>query len=174
LFGPVVSAFIAIYYTRYADKKKIMTDRRLEVFRNLMKTRGFQLHPDHVMSLNLVQSDFADDTDVMMNLKNYIDFLYRPIPATHPESQRHADERELLFGKLLVSLAKCLNIKLEADEVRHFRYSPVGWASTENEQQQVRKLLISVLQGTAPIAIKPAASPQVPADGGQSLFPPPP
>lgn len=174
LFGPVVSALIAIYYTRYADKAKLKMDRRIEVLRNLMKTRGFRLHPDHVMSLNLIQTDFNDDANVMADFKNYIDHLYKTMPTTSPEDQRFDDEREMLFGKLLISIAKSLDINLQVDEVKHFRYSPTGWASAEIEQQQVRKLLISVLQGITPISVKSAAQPQPPAAGMQTLFPPSP
>ncbi len=170
LLGPVVSALIAIYYTRYADEKRIKDSRRFEVFRNLMKTRGFQLHQDHVMSLNLIPSDFHDDTDVMAKFKEYINHLYRPVPENQSESQRFFEERDLLFGKLLVAIAGSLKISISADELKHFTYSPVGWASIEHEQQQARKLLIQVLQGTAPIAIKPVQL-QSNLPGQPALFP---
>lgn len=174
LFGPVISAFIAIYYTRYADKQKIKNARRFEVFRNLMKTRGFQLHPDHVMSLNLIPSDFNDDTDVMMKFKEYINHLYRPNPSDTSENQRFFAERELLFGKLLVSIANSLRINIDADEVMHFKYSPMGWASVEIEQEQLRKLWINVLQGSTPISVKPVVQESVLPQGQSALFPGPP
>lgn len=156
LFGPIVSALIAIYYTRYADRQKVKDDRRFEVFRNLMKTRGFQLHPDHVMSLNLVPSDFKDNPDVMIKFKEYINHLYRAVPSETSESQRFTAERQMLFEKLLVSIAKSLSINIDAAEVTHFTYAPMGWASVENEQQQIRKLMMNVLQGLTPISVKPA------------------
>lgn len=171
LLGPIISASIAIYYTRYADKQKIINDRRFEVFRNLMKTRGFPLHQDHVMSLNLIQADFHDNSDVMTKFRDYINHLYRPIPPEVAESQRFFAEREMLFGKFIKSIAKSLQIVLDPEEIKHFTYFPSGWASIENEQQQLRKLLINVLQGTAPISVKPAIA-QQPIQPG--LFPEPP
>ncbi len=175
LFGPIISGLIvAIYYTRYADKQKIKAVRRFEVLRNLMKTRGFQLHPDHVMSLNLIPLDFNDDTDVMARFREYIDHLYRPIPAGEAENQRFSAERELLFGRLLVSIANSLGINIDAGEVQHFRYSPVGWASAENEQQQIRRLLMNVLQGLTPISVRPAAQEPGLPHGQSTLFPEPP
>jgi hypothetical protein len=174
LFGPVISAFIAIYYTRYADKHKIKTARRFEVFRNLMKTRGFQLHPDHVMSLNLIPSDFNDDTDIMANFREYIDHLYRPIPTNESENQRFSAERDLLFGKLLVSIANSLSINIDASEVQHFRYAPIGWASVEIEQQQIRRLMMNVLQGLTPISVRPAVQESGLPQGQSALFPGPP
>lgn len=174
LFGPVISAFIAIYYTRYADKQKIKTARRFEVFRNLMKTRGFQLHPDHVMSLNLIPSDFNDDADVMAKFKEYIDHLYRLIPNAEAENQRFSAERELLFGKLLVSIASSLSINIDASEVQYFRYSPIGWASVELEQHQIRRLMMSVLQGLTPISVRPFAQEPGLPQARSALFPEPP
>jgi hypothetical protein len=174
LFGPVISAFIAIYYTRYADKQKIKNARRFEVYRNLMKTRGFQLHPDHVMSLNLIQSDFNDDTDVMTKFREYIDHLYRPVPTDEAENQRFSAERDLLFGKLLVSIANSLSINIDASEVQHFKYSPMGWASVEIEQQQLRRLLMGVLQGLTPIFVKPFVQESMLTQGQSALFPGPP
>lgn len=174
VLGPVLSVLIAMYYTRYADKQKVKDDRRFEVFRNLMKTRGFQLHPDHVMSLNLVQSDFKDNPDVMIKFKEYIKHLYRPVPTDEAENQRFSEERELLFGNLLVSIAKSLSININASEVQHFRYSPVGWASIENEQTQVRRLLMDVLRGLTPISVKPAVQGAGLPEALSTLFPGPP
>jgi len=171
LFGPIISALIAIYYTRYADKKKIINVRRFEVFRNLMKTRGLPLHPDHVMSLNLIQSDFNDDADTMAKFRDYINHLYRPVPNDPSENERFFAERELLFGKLLVSIANSLRINIDADEVKHFKYSPMGWASVEIEQQQLRKLLINVLQGITPISVKPIVQELTLQQGQPALFP---
>ncbi len=174
LFGPIISAFIAIYYTRYADKQKVKNARRFEVFRNLMKTRGFQLHPDHVMSLNLIPSDFNDDTDVMVKFKEYINHLYRPIPTEESENQRFSAEREMLFGKLLMAIANSLNINIDAIEVQHFKYSPMGWASVEIEQQQLRRLMMGVLQGLTPISVRPFIQDSGLQQGQSALFPGPP
>ena len=174
LFGPIISVLIAINYTRYADGQKIKNDRQFEVFRNLVKTRGFQLHPDHVISINLIPLDFKDDTDVMAKFKEYINHLYRPIPNETSENQRFTDEREMLFGKLLVSIAKSLSINIDAAEVKHFTYSPMGWASVENEQQQIRRLMMSVLQGLTPISVKPADQESGLQQALSTLFPGPP
>jgi len=67
-----------------------------------------------------------------------------------------------------------LEFDREADEVRHFRYAPVGWANIEIEQQQVRKLLINVLHGITPISVKPATQEQITPQPSGTLFPRPP
>jgi hypothetical protein len=170
--GPITSTFIAVYYTHAEDKDRLKTDRKLEVFRNLIKTRAFPLHPDFVMSLNLVQVDFADDDKVMSCWKGYIDHLYKSVPSDGNDAQRFNDEKSLLFGKLIVSIAASLGIPLSSEEVKHFGYMPTGWAINENEQQQLRKLMIGVCQGLNPIAIKPAPQNAVQLSG--SVFPPPP
>ena len=139
-----------------------------------MKTRGFQLHPDHVMALNLIPADFNDNVDVLTKFRAYIDHLYRPQPTDSGEAVRFSDERELIFGRLLVSIGKSLSVNLESDEVRHFRYAPMGWTSNEIEQQHTRKLLISVLQGITPISIRNLTDqPRLPP-GPPGLFPHPP
>ena len=107
-------------------------------------------------------------------MKDYINHLYRPIPSDGGENQRFFAERELLFGQLLVTIAKSLSINLDADEVRHFRYAPIGWANVEVEQQQVRKLLINFLQGITPISVRPAAGQPPTSQAPPALFPQPP
>lgn len=178
VFGPITSTLIAVYYTRYADRRRLRLDRQMAIFRDLMKTRAYRLHADHVMALNLIPSDFCDDADVMEKFKAYIDHLYRQAPTNEPDSQRFNEEGEMLFGKLLVSVGRALDIEVDGEEIRHFRYTPGGWISTELEQTQVRKLLINVLQGLTPIAVKASnVAGQAPAQTQgivPGVFPPPP
>lgn len=170
LVGPIASTLIAIYYTRYSDEKRRTQDRQVEIFRNLMKTRGVRLHPDHVNSLNLIQTDFKNDSEVMSTWKEYINFLYRSIPANATDNFRHTEEGEMLFSNLLVAIGKALGITLNSTEIKHFQYAPNGWQTDENDQRHVRKLLMNVLQGLSPLAIKQASTTEYIA----GVFPPPP
>ncbi len=173
LIGPIASTFIAIYYTRYSDEKKRTNDRRVDIFRNLMKTRGVRLHPDHVHSLNLIQTDFNDSSDVMQKWKEYINYLYKSIPTDTNDNLRYNEEGELLFSNLLVAIGKTVNISLDASEIKHFRYAPDGWLHDENDQRQARKLLIRVLSGLTPITVR-ASDEQQSSPNVVGLFPPPP
>lgn len=174
VIGPVLATLIAIYYTRYADARKVTRERRLEVFRNLMKTRAFVLHQDHVMSLNLVASDFSDDRPVIESLRRYMDHLYISPPPGQPESQRFASETNQLFADLMVAMGRSLGITLDSGELQYLRYFPTGWAATEMEQTQIRRALLQVLQGVPPISVRQAMPSQPGATGQNALFPPPP
>jgi hypothetical protein len=172
-FGPILSALMVIYITRHIDADRHKTERKSEIFYHLAKTRNFRLHADHVVSLNLVPVVFADNDFVMKNFKNYIEHLYKQVPIDQQEGQRFEEARDVLFGKLLVSIGRSLGMDFAADEMRYFGYMPNGWAETENEQGQVRKLLINVLRGLSPIAIKPTVQQSL-NPPNSSLFPPPP
>ena len=170
-FGPIISAIVAVYITRYVDANKIDKERKLDILRHLMKTRNIRLHPDHVMSLNLVPLVFSNDPKVIEKFKNYIEHLYTKIPNDQDEGVRFEKKRDLLFWGLISAIAKSLGVEIEPQEAEHFGYVPNGWTTTENEQAQLRKLLIAVLGGNAAISVRPAPQERLTPT---QLFPPPP
>ena len=61
--GPIAAVLI----TRLIDNYRLRSDRRIDVFRTLMRTRKMKLTPEHVGALNVVEIEFHGERKV-----NYI------------------------------------------------------------------------------------------------------
>ena len=58
--GPVLAVLIA----RWMEYRRTRYERRMDIFRTLMRTRRSRLFLDHVSALNLVEIEFRDDNNV--------------------------------------------------------------------------------------------------------------
>jgi hypothetical protein len=59
--GTLTSPIIAVIVTRLMDDRRSKRDRRWAIFETLMLTRRTPLSLDHVMALNRVEIEFADN-----------------------------------------------------------------------------------------------------------------
>ncbi|MDS1135976.1 DUF6680 family protein [Nitratireductor indicus] len=172
-----------------------------ESFRSgaVMRTRRTPIAPDFVGALNLVEIEFQSDKPVLDAFKN----LMRHFGTEHPRRQNEQtggvddageiklrderfdkrlwDERAALIAKLLHSIAKALNFKIEQLEIFEGGYSPQGWQNIENEQWAVRRYIIDLALGrrVVPVALinipgRDSAAEAPPADAqGNNIEPEP-
>ena len=95
-FGPIA----AVYVTRFIDASRENRQRRLELFKTLMKTRGTRLHYEHVGALNLVEIEFYKEQRVLEALERYFQHLNDAVtPNNWQQKSNH------LFTKLLSEMA---------------------------------------------------------------------
>jgi len=59
--GPI----FAVLVTPWVDNERLKQNRRMEVFRTLLRTRRIRLNPDHVGALNLVEIEFYGEKGVL-------------------------------------------------------------------------------------------------------------
>ncbi|WP_193187634.1 DUF6680 family protein [Nisaea sediminum] len=159
IFGPIM----AIVVTRIVDAIREKRERRMEVFRTLMRTRRTPMYPEHVGALNLVEIEFFDQKDVVQKLRDLFAHLggqqarseseRTDIPGLTSDQIRQRDnsygrrlseERERLRSKLLHSIAKSLGFNIEQLEIFEGGYSPQGWANIEDEQSLIRRWIIEL------------------------------
>jgi hypothetical protein len=69
--GPIAAVII----TRFIDHRRDKYNRKMEIFRKLMRTRRAKLSADHVEALNLIEIEFYKDRNVMANFRLYIQHL---------------------------------------------------------------------------------------------------
>jgi hypothetical protein len=167
LIGPIA----AVMVTRYIDGKRTEQQRRMDVFRTLMRTRRLQLSPDHVGALNLVEIEFHGEKDVLSAWRDYLTHLARPHSAHQTPAQQAAltRERDGLLTKLLHAIARSLKFHIEQLEIFEGGYTPQGWADDELQLRALRYFMLEVLRGNSPIPVTLSTG-RAPAD----LFPPPP
>lgn len=166
LLGPVLAILVA----RHLEAKKHERDRKMDVFRTLMRTRRAPISHDHVGALNLVEIEFANNAGVMTAFKNLIsDFgaTHTPKPGEDERvfQARIYGNRQKLLARLLHAIAGDLDFKIEQLEIFEGGYTPQGWHDVDWEQTQARRYLVDLASRKAavPVAVidlvrPPAAS----------------
>lgn len=145
---------VGVYLTRCLDDYKDKKQRRIDIFRTLMRTRGVRLSYDHVGALNLVEVEFADKKDVIDAWKAYLTELGVPYP-TNDESGVLVKQQKTnkLLTRLIDEIAKALKFQIEQLDILETNYTPQGWLDDEAQQRYLRTLLISLLSGNNPLPI---------------------
>lgn len=143
-FAAVVGPILAVVITRMSDKRREVTERRMDIFRTLMRTRKMPIHYDHVGALNLIEIEFAKEKKVIAAWKAYFLKLNERFPTNLPSQA--ADEvisqRQKLLTKLIFEISQVLQFKVEQLDILDGSYVPQGWSDDETEQRIIRMSLI--------------------------------
>lgn len=167
VFGPIVAVFL----TRHLDNRRFKSDRRMEIFKDLMRTRRTRLSRDHVGALNLVEIEFHDVPKVIAAWQAHMKHLSDRTPrdgdqGAWDEWNRTGDRN---LTKLLHALASELGFKIDGLDIFEGGYSPQGWTNIEDQQNMLRFLTLEVLKGNRALPVTNQVNPPP-----NSPYPPPP
>lgn len=151
LVGPIA----AVVVTRFMDDRSTQKARRYQIFRDLMRTRAAKISPPHVEALNLVEIEFHSIPRVKDAWQRYMENLFAATPVDSAEQSNFFLKREQLFIKLVQEVSKKVGLRsVDITDAMTNNYYPMGWQNEQQEQEQVRRLLIAVLSGTKPMTVK--------------------
>lgn len=146
VFATLVGPIFAIWASEWRQKNRHNQERKEWVFRALMTTRSARLHPDHIQALNHIAFVFSDHKEIVDAWGLYFSHLKTEQGST-PDSQKvWNDKSNTLFADLLHLMAKDLNISFSKTDIIQPSYYPRGYELTEDEQQQLRRLLLELLK----------------------------
>lgn len=151
LLGPI----IAVQLTRYLDDKKEERERKLQVFKTLMATRAYVVSWDHVGALNRIDLEFdkniPNEKAVIEAWKAYLDLLGDRAMSPEPWNTKRVD----LLVELLHKMAQVLNYDFDKTHIKNSSYAPAVHGNIEDEQRDIRKGVIELLQGkrSLPMAV---------------------
>jgi len=165
LCGPV----LAVQAQKWIETAREKRNRRLNVFKRLMATRGATLSPGHVEALNMIDLEFAGrgkkNEQVRRGWREYLDHLGSL--SQDPEQQRQdmpawTQRTGDLLADLLVDMGKAVGYDFDRVQIRRGIYIPIGHANFELETQAIRRLLIQLLAGerTLPLDVRSLPSPE--------------
>jgi hypothetical protein len=194
LLAIVMGPCIGVLLARYLQDRDFNRERRMDIFRTLMRTRRTPMWPDHVGALNLVEIQFAKEKDVIDAWRELFKHLGTPHARRSEETisdgmspeetgerdrryyTRLGEERQRLLAKLLHAMAKALDFKIEQLEIFEGGYTPQGWADIEVEQNVIRRFaaLLAAGQRALPIAVWDYTNVSQTATTQNPMFPPPP
>lgn len=153
-YGPIRAVKVA----REEETKAARIRQKAEIFSSLMKTRRFQLDPEHVSALNLIQVFFSDEPAVLASYKGYIRLLSRrSIPGVADESLWK--ERDDAFIDLVSEIAKALGYPQDKKEIEELAYSPEGWANDNATIRKLHALMVELFEHKRALPITPLVRP---------------
>lgn len=171
IIGPIWSVKI----TRASDERREAAQRKSNIFTSLMKTRKFQLNPEHVMALNLVQVEFYHNAKVLAAHRHYMTLLYRPIhEANDPTLDRALEENDDALYDLLYEIGVDVGYQFDKRDLKKLAYGPKGWIDEETQLRNFRQLMVEVLLGKRGFPTIDYSKVQAAQAVMNGKFPPPP
>ena len=151
VIGPIAAVVIGLWLEDRREKKQ----RKLETFRMLMRTRMARLSGDHVAGLNIVELEFRDAPNVMAAWKHYMEHLDTPLPAQPDRVDAFLADRNNRFTKLLYEIGVSLGFRIEQLDILRGNYAPQAWANDEEQQRELRTMMVELLAGQRPLPVMP-------------------
>jgi hypothetical protein len=146
VFATLVGPILAIWASEWRQKNRQNQERKEWVFRTLMTTRSARLQPDHIQALNHIAFVFADHQEIVDAWGLYFANLKSDQGSTPDSQNRWQEKSNTLLADLLHLMAKVLNISFSKTYIIQPSYYPRGYELTEEEQQQLRRLLLELLR----------------------------
>jgi hypothetical protein len=154
--GPV----LAVQAQKFVERLSAAKDRREGIFKALMATRGAILSPRHVEALNMIELEFqgAQFRDVREAWKSYLDHL-NTVTTDHTATQIWGAKREDLLAALLAAMGRALGYEFFGNlDIKKGWYAPMQHGRDDEEQRQLRALLLKAFQSGA-LAVEPPVQP---------------
>ena len=166
--GPVGAVQAQQWLERWRDDR----NRRLQVFKTLMATRGAVLSPAHVQALNSIDLEYLGDEfkAVRSAWKLYLDHLNNypkgdPVAgqaATPGAIEQWAATSPDLLTALLVAMGKSLGYSFDQVDIKRGVYTPLAHGQDENDWRHLRWLLLKVFSGQSALKMDVATFPSNP------------
>jgi hypothetical protein len=152
----IVGPLLALWLQRLAENRREKRQGRLWVFKTLMMYRATPLAYPYVQALNLIDVSFNASSDeekaVRAGWNTLLDHL--TVNKDHPDFD---ENRRTLTAALLAAMGKCLGYEFDEVYLKRHAYQPKGHGQVEEEQHELRGLLLQVLRNDRriPIALFP-------------------
>jgi len=162
LIAVLLAPLLAVQASAVVDRIRARRDRRIDVFRTLIRTRLQRLSAPHVDALNLIDIEFAGVWPKLRSVRDswhsYFDWLNQRPPAT----EAWEIERGTRFVELLSVMGHAVGYKLDRATIERITYSPEYHGSVEREGNEIRVGLANVLAGRAAIPMALVSVPALP------------
>lgn len=143
ILGPI----IAVQLQKYLERNREIRNRKLNIFKMLMATRGSTLSADHVEALNRIDLEFSGNKKYkkVINLwKEYFDNLCKS-EEFKDNPKIWSSRNEELLANLLFEMGQSLDYDFDKVLIKRNIYSPIGHFNYEMENSLIRKGLLNVL-----------------------------
>ena len=155
--GPAAAVGIQLWFERRREKR----GAKIAVLSTLMAFRRRLTNPESVAALNRVQLVFNEDRGVLESHAKLIGHMERERSLPESERQQGWDTREDLLVELIASMAGALKYMFTHTNIKNMAYFPQGWVNEENDQQEIRSVLLPILKGDNVLRVRVEGDPPV-------------
>jgi hypothetical protein len=149
IFAVLISPLLAVQAEKIIERARSSKNRKVQIFKTLMATRGSRLSTEHVIALNQIDLEFYGSKKYRKTLNSWKEYLDQlGLKFNNDEEFRvWNDKAEELLANLLYEMGISLGYSFDKVTIKRNAYSPTGHVKVESENQQIRNLLIKVLNG---------------------------
>ena len=152
LAGPV----LAVQVQKFLERQREHKNKRAEVFKTLMATRGAVLSAYHVEALNRIDLEFSGDKKykkVIEAWKEYFDNLNNR-KKSEEDLKIWGERNEELLANLLYEMGNSLGYTFDKVSIKRNMYSPQGHLNVEREHDLIRMGLFKLLSGEISLSVE--------------------
>ena len=152
LFGPVAAVQVEKFISRIRERK----NRRVNLFKTLMTTRGDTTSVEHVQALNQIDLEFGNKKfkKVVDAWQIYFNHLSdNIIGLTNEQMVNWDNRRQDYLIDLLFEMGKSLGYDYSKAVIKRNSYVPRLFSNLEAENSAIRRLLLELLNGERSIPV---------------------
>ncbi|MBU4191476.1 MAG: hypothetical protein KUA35_15850 [Pseudodesulfovibrio sp.] len=144
--GPVMAVLVG----QHLQDRRQRSDRRQQVYKDLMGTRRIVLHIDHVKALNMIDVEFSSASKEDVAIRDAWQLYIRHLEDVQFRDNdlngwgRKTDE---LLHSLLEKMSLAVGVSVQRHQIAKGGYSPEFYGNVEFEQQILRRSLIDLALG---------------------------
>lgn len=161
-----VAPIVAVRAQREIDRRRAKHDRRLDLFRMLMGTRGAKLSANHVNALNSIDVEFYGQKSVTDAWKEYLDHLNTQAGETETAHQMWVQRSDDLLVDLLYQMANELGYDFDRPHLRRAIYVPKAFGDEEAYQRGMRLAMAQLFTGRYALPVRVVVDAPAPTGGG--------
>ncbi|WP_300534991.1 DUF6680 family protein [Sphingosinicella sp.] len=156
ILATILGPILAVQAQKWLERRRVIQERRLAIFRTLMATRAAMLSTEHVQALNAIPVEFYGNKrklkDITDSWKLFLDHHSQDVPTTEVWMQKRID----LFMDLLFQISQFLGYDFNRAQLSRDIYSPRAHGDLETEQAIIRRGFVQLFSGeiALPMAVK--------------------
>ena len=159
----IIGPILAVQTQKFIERRGAERQRKLQIFKSLMATRGAVLSPVHVEALNLIDVEFSQkksgDKRVLNSWALYRDHLTGGVDEGRA-AEWNEKAREYLT-RLLYEMGQSLGYGFDEVHIKRGAYVPQAHGFMEEEQNFIRREFVRILKGEAAFPMKVTDFPNV-------------
>jgi hypothetical protein len=154
IFAIYRSPIVALNAQQRKEEAGDRRKRQFELFRTLMTFRATPLSVQFVQGLNSIDLEFDADIESETAIRNAWAALLDHFTNDKGKPDFIPTSQELII-KLLANMSAALGYKYDEEYIRRHSYYPMAHGSLEEQQNELRLLLLELLRGNhrLPIAV---------------------
>ena len=154
---------LALKIQKDREEKTSKRDRQLALFRTLMTYRATPLNVHFVQGLNSIDIEFDEDTARDRKVRGAWTVLLDHFTNDRNQPDFGARTQDLII-KLLSEMSGALGYTFDEVYIRRHSYYPIAHGSIEEEQNELRRLLLELLRTNRglPVAVFEERFPDLP------------